>query len=68
MSRVSIASFLVVSDSNVAWYIVALAMVLAIALAGVTAFHDIAKCTSSTSPFRSASMRSASGEGAVPRH
>jgi hypothetical protein len=40
MGKVSVSSFLVVL-LNVAWYIVALAMVLAIGLAGVSAFHDI---------------------------
>ena len=40
MGKASVSSFLVVL-LNVAWYIVALAMVLAIGLAGVSAFHDI---------------------------
>jgi hypothetical protein len=40
MRKTSISSFLVVL-LNVAWYFVALAMVLAIGLAGVAAFHDL---------------------------
>jgi Protein of unknown function (DUF2975) len=40
MRKPSIPSFLVIL-LNVAWYIVAFAMVLAIGLAGVSAFHDI---------------------------
>ena len=40
MGKVSISSFLVVV-LNVAWYVVALALVLAIGLATLSAFHDI---------------------------
>lgn len=40
MGKASISSFLVLL-LNVAWYAVALAMVLTIVLAGVSAFHDI---------------------------